>query len=439
MIITIDGPAGTGKSTIAKRIAKELQFLYFDTGAMYRSFAWLVLKNKVDPAKPEEVKKLLHHFSFEIRTDEKNERRYFVQGHEVTHEIRTLEISSAASLISVYPTVREKIVQIQRKYAKKKNCVFEGRDMGTVVFPKAELKIYLTASTEIRAERRYLELAAKASHGKVDKAEILKEIGERDDRDTKREISPLKKAPDAFLIDTSFLTADEVAAEVKKLYYQKISRKRRPFFYALTVFVCWLVLKLFFRLKIYGRKHIPKGPAIVASNHASNLDPPVISAGIHEEMHFLAKESLFKVPILGKMIRNLNAHPVGKQAGDAKIFKLILEVLDKGDKILLFPEGARTLNAEIQPFQPGLGFLTWKAKCTILPAYIKGTFKALPPNQKFPKLFVPVSITIGSPILFLEFAHLEKREAMEKIAEKTFEAIIKLKQWVDNGAVGDPP
>jgi CMP/dCMP kinase len=217
MIITIDGPAGTGKSTVAKGVAKKLGFAFFDTGATYRSLAWLALKKKVNPADEKAVVALLAQFHYEIRLEEA-ERRYFVNDVEVTAQIRTPEVSVASSQVAIYPEVRKAMVKIQRAYGSLGNVVFEGRDMGTVVFPEADLKIFLTAKPAIRAERRYQELMQKTPHLNLNKEALLKEIEERDIADSTRKLSPLKQAKDAILIDTSHLTAEEVIERVIELY-----------------------------------------------------------------------------------------------------------------------------------------------------------------------------------------------------------------------------
>ena len=216
MIIAIDGPSGTGKSTVAKGVAKELRFTFFDTGAMYRSLAWWLLSTNVDLDDEDAVAQTLDNFHYEIKS-EGQERKYIVNGEDVTHAIRTHEISAAASKIAIYPDVRHTIVKIQRQFGLHGSAVFEGRDMGTVVFPKAEVKIFLTATPECRAKRRYLELVQKFPDQKetFSLSQILQDIQERDEKDTTRAISPLKQASDALLIDTSHLTAEQVIQKIK--------------------------------------------------------------------------------------------------------------------------------------------------------------------------------------------------------------------------------
>lgn len=210
MIITIDGPVATGKSAVAQKLALAIGFIYFDTGAMYRTLTYGVLKHKIDIQKPEELQKFLDRFQFDIKIFHRK-RKYFFEEEDVTQKIRGLEVTRTVSEISAIKKVRDKMVILQRELARGINAVFEGRDMGTVVFKDA-LKIFLTGSNEIRAERRYTELKAKYPEESKDLtlAQCLEDILKRDYYDSTRELAPLKPAEDAYIIDTSDLTIDEV-------------------------------------------------------------------------------------------------------------------------------------------------------------------------------------------------------------------------------------
>lgn len=215
MIITIDGPSGTGKTTIAKKVSKQLSFSHFDTGAMYRSFAYLLKKNGISLTDSSQIKTLLDHFDFSIKGVEPN-KLYLVSGEDVTSKIRTTEISSLVSQVAALKEVRDKLVTIQRNFGANQDAVFEGRDIGSVVFPNAELKIFLTATPEVRAKRRYLELVEKdpALKETLTVDEILNQQEERDDRDSKREHSPLIVPDGAIVIDTSDLSIDQVTSKI---------------------------------------------------------------------------------------------------------------------------------------------------------------------------------------------------------------------------------
>jgi cytidylate kinase len=436
MIITIDGPSGTGKSTVAKGVAKRLGFTFFDTGAMYRSVAWLILKEGIDPTDQAKVIEALPGFDYRIQTAPHGERRYFVHHTDVTDAIRSQNISMAASQIAVYPEVREAMVKIQRKFGESVDAVFEGRDMGTVVFPNADLKIFLTAKPEVRAERRYRELLHKFPDLEANQKEIQKEIEERDNTDSTRAVSPLKQAADAILIDTSRLSAQQVIEKVVRLKPKRRFPKMK-LAYNIVYSLARFFFKICFRLRIYGLEHFRPGAAIIASNHASNYDPPVLSISCPEEVHFLAKESLFNIPLLGRLIRVLNSHPVTRGSSDAQTFKMIVSLLTEGKKLILFPEGARSETGELLPLERGMAFLVHKAKCRVIPAYIHGSHEAWPVGQKVPKFFGRMTVVFGSAIEWDEMS--DKKEAQKRITDLTEQAIRSLKSWLENGAIGTPP
>lgn len=205
--IAIDGPAGAGKSTVAKRLAGELGCIYVDTGAMYRAMALHFLRRGVDPADQKAVKAACEDVEITLEY-EKGAQQIFLNGENVTGLIRAEEVGNMASVTSAYLPVREKLVELQRRLAGKKDVVMDGRDIGTCVLPQADLKIYLTAGSRVRAGRRYKELLEKGADCDLD--EIERDIIERDERDMHREHSPLKQAEDAVVIDSSAMTLDEV-------------------------------------------------------------------------------------------------------------------------------------------------------------------------------------------------------------------------------------
>ena len=218
--IAIDGPAGAGKSTIAKRLAKELGYYYVDTGAIYRTVAYFLDLWGVSPKDIDNVNRYIDELTVGIEYDEDGLQHMIMNGMDVTGEIRTQDISQKASLVSAHPCVREMLLDMQRDVAKVHNVIMDGRDIGTVVLPKADVKIFLTADPEVRAKRRYDELIAKGQKANLEV--ILKEIKQRDYQDTHREIAPLKMARDSVKVDTSNLDIDQVVAEIKAIAGKKI-------------------------------------------------------------------------------------------------------------------------------------------------------------------------------------------------------------------------
>ena len=218
--IAIDGPAGAGKSTIAKRLAKELGYKYVDTGAIYRTVAYFLDLWGVSPKDVDGVERYIDELTINITYDEDGLQHMIMNGMDVTGEIRTQDISQKASLVSAHAVVREVLLDMQRDVAKEYNVIMDGRDIGTVVLPKADVKIFLTASAEVRAQRRTDELAAKGQ--KADYNTILKEIQQRDYQDTHRPIAPLKMAKDSVKLDTSELDIEGVVAAMREIIGKKI-------------------------------------------------------------------------------------------------------------------------------------------------------------------------------------------------------------------------
>ena len=210
--IAIDGPAGAGKSTVAKRTAAEEGFIYVDTGAMYRAVALNLLRNGADLCDEEDCRRFLPETEVTIRHDEEGTQQVILNGEDVSRVIRTQEVSDAASRTSAYPAVREKLLMLQRSLAEEADVLMDGRDIGTVILPDAELKIFLTADARVRAKRRFDELTAAGQECVFD--DILKEIIERDERDMNREVAPLRPAEGAVIVDTSELGIEEVVSQV---------------------------------------------------------------------------------------------------------------------------------------------------------------------------------------------------------------------------------
>ena len=212
--VAIDGPAGAGKSTIAKRIARRLGYIYVDTGAMYRAMAYYLIQNQVDAADQEAIAAACHHADISICYQD-GEQVVLLNGENVNAYLRTEAVGNMASVSSVVPEVRKKLVELQQKLARETDVVMDGRDIGTVVLPDADVKVYLTASVETRAKRRFLELQEKGEP--ADLAKIAADIEDRDYRDMHRDISPLRQAEDATLVDSSDMTIEQVVERILEL------------------------------------------------------------------------------------------------------------------------------------------------------------------------------------------------------------------------------
>lgn len=225
MQIAIDGPSGAGKSTLAKTLAKNLGFIYIDTGAMYRSIGLYALRKGIDiPNEPEKVAAMLDEVQLSIRHLD-GTQHIFLNGEDVSEEIRKPEVSIAASNVAVLPAVRLKLVDLQRMLANKNNVIMDGRDIGTYVLPDAEVKIFLTASVEDRAQRRFEELQQKGT--KTTYEEVLKDMKFRDKNDSSRDFAPLKPAEDAELMDTTGNTLEQSVKQMAELVHKKMNEEKK--------------------------------------------------------------------------------------------------------------------------------------------------------------------------------------------------------------------
>ena len=221
--VAVDGPAGAGKSTIAKRLAQELGYHYVDTGAIYRTLGYFMDLIGIGPKDIDGITRMIDEVVIEIEYDpEDGSQHMFMNESDVTDEIRTPEMSRIASQISAHKIVRQRLLDMQRDLAKKYDVIMDGRDIGSVVLPKADVKIFLTASPEVRAKRRFEELQAKGAKDSYDK--VLKDIIQRDHDDMNRPVAPLKQTKNHILVDSSDMTIDEVVAAMKKIVEEKCGK-----------------------------------------------------------------------------------------------------------------------------------------------------------------------------------------------------------------------
>lgn len=217
--IAIDGPSGAGKSTIARRIAEKLGYIYVDTGAIYRTVGYHMWLYGIGPRDADGIRRLLDDVNIVIQHGEDGVQHMILNGRDVTKDIRTPEMSHYASCVSAQPFVRDFLMDMQRSFARENNVVMDGRDIGTVVLPQADVKIFLTASAEVRAHRRWLELQAKGDPSTPE--QVLADMKKRDHQDSTRETAPLRQAEDAVLVDASALTIEEVEAAILKIVEEK--------------------------------------------------------------------------------------------------------------------------------------------------------------------------------------------------------------------------
>ncbi|MGR3973742.1 MAG: (d)CMP kinase [Candidatus Rhabdochlamydia sp.] len=437
VIITIDGPAGTGKTTVAQQVAKQLHLPYFDTGAMYRGVTIFFLKHKVCLEDHSAVQEALCKFHF-TWTGSDQEVRYFIDEEDVTEALRSQEVTQAVSAVAASFLVREALWKLQRQFAREQGGVFEGRDMGSVVFPCADFKFFLIASPEIRARRRWQELQQHPSQDQqsLSYEQILEQINHRDHLDSSRKIAPLKKTLDSQEIDTSYLSLEAVVDQIVNHYRLNTSSShphQASWFYKGILFFARLFFKVFYRLKVKKLKESYPQGAILAPNHTSFFDPPAVAVSWPYPVHFVAKASLFKHKLLGKLIRSLNAHPVTSSNGHAGMLKQCCELLKQGHHLMIFPEGTRSLSKELAPLKQGVAYLAYHSQTPIIPVYIQGTYEVWGKARKFPKLWGAITVVFGSPIFIEVMKGEDLKEAQARVTACLQDAIQELKQKVELG------
>ena len=400
-VITIDGPAGAGKSTTARAVARRLGFAYLDSGALYRAIAVAAGESldRMAPAgglpgreaEPAGLARFLEEVRVEILPQDEA-FRIRVNGRDLTAELRAPEVDERASRLATIPLVREFVAQRLREVAARHPSVAEGRDMGTTVFPDAALKIFLTASLEERARRRAEQL--RAAGAAVEAGEVRKGIDRRDRRDQDREASPLRPARDAIRIDNSRLSFDEQVALIVALHRGGGRLRERPSY---RVARLWsrLVLGLFFGLRANGAERLPSGAFLLASNHKSYLDPPLLGAAAPRPISFLAKEELFRVPGLGAVIRLLGATPIRRGAADRHGLEEALARLSQGTPLVVFPEGTRIRGPGLGEPHPGIALLARRASVPVVPVRIWGSDR---PWRAFLRRRERIWVLFGDPL-----------------------------------------
>ena len=389
-VVAIDGPAGAGKSATARGVAARLGLGHVDSGAMYRAVAWLAGSRGVSLDSEEALIGMLDGARFEAGRDGLR-----IDGKPVEEHIRTAEAGDAASRVAVHPGLRRRLVRLQRNLAAPPGIVMEGRDIGTVVFPRADLKIFLTASVEARARRRYEELMARGE--RADLPTIEAALRDRDRRDSVRETSPLVSALDAFPLDTTELTLEEqVDLASRWAELARLGPGRMTLFHTLSREVVVNFARVFLRYRVEGREHIPrKGPVILACNHISFWDPPLVGAWVNRTLHYLAKKELFENRVFGAMLTAYNCIPIQRGPQARSALRGAEGVLDHGGAVLIFPEGTRSKSGSLLPPRSGISHLAAVSRAPVVPARISGS------NQIRRSMLrqVEIRLRFGSPLM----------------------------------------
>ena len=422
--VALDGPSGAGKSTIAKAVAKKLEYVYVDTGALYRTIAYYVISNGFDAKDENAVVSCLDKINVKLKYIS-GAQHVMLNGEDVSDKIRTPEISMGASAVSAIPKVREFLFDLQQDIAKHNNIIMDGRDIGTVVLPNAQVKIFLTATAEERANRRFKELQEKGDPSTYE--QVLEDIKQRDYNDTHRDIAPLKKADDAVEVDSTKMTLDEVIDAIVKIINDKtagesgsgddsgekksiratrelmpvrpISKKKRLsfvkiFFYNLLRYITIFVYHCYYNIKWEGKENVPKdGGNIFASNHRSYQDPVFTALGARVPISYMAKEELFhKNVFFTGLIKLFGAFPVVRGKGDMQVIDTSIEKLEKGRNLEIFPEGTRSKDGKVGKGKTGVALIAAVAQTKVIPVGINFEGEKLKFRSK-------VVVRYGKPII----------------------------------------
>ena len=396
--IAIDGPGGAGKSSVAKAVAKELGIIYVDTGALYRTIGVYMLRHNTDPSDEAAVTSLLPNISLELKFKD-GAQLIILDGQTVGDEIRTPEASMAASAVSALGPVREFLLQTQKSIAEENDVIMDGRDIGTVILPYAEVKIFLTASPEARAKRRYNELIAKGIDTTYEK--VYSEMVQRDENDSTRALAPCVPAKDATVLDNSELDFDgtvkavlDIINKVKK----ERAKKGHPFYMTMR-FIIAPIYKFFARVRVTGLENIPaEGGAVICCNHIGVNDIFLLGTVFPRQIRFLAKKEWFSVPVLSSLMRALGAVQLDRGGRDVGALRSAVNLVKEGKQIAIFPQGHRYpgVNPAETPIKNGAALITYHAHADVIPVCIKTK------GEKY-KFLQPIEVIIGKPIKYSEF------------------------------------
>ena len=414
-IVAIDGPAGTGKGTVTKILAKKFKLVNIDTGGMYRCVTLAMLNRGIKLEELDKIVELLENIQIEIKY-EKDKQLFYLDGEDVTEKIRSKEVSDLVSQVSSIKEVRFAMVKLQRKLAEGKNVIMEGRDIGTYVFPKADVKIYLDADLEERAKRRYIQNMEKGINTSY--LEVLENVKQRDKNDLSKKIGALRVAPDAEVVDSTQISIQQVVREMtaiinnkkeymkleKKIYKVRKENAWKKFVRKTIKSFLSLIYKISFRVKITGK--VPEeGAYILCCNHINYLDAAAVVLFNKRKVNFVAKEDLFMHRSLMWLGHLFDAIPIKRDMQDIEAMKRCLKVLKNGELLGIFPEGTRNGLAKNGKAKNGAAFMAIKSKAKVIPVGIHGSFKP----------FSKVYINYGETIDLSNYTKEQLDEATERI------------------------
>ena len=428
-IVAIDGPAGTGKGTMAELLSKKYNLVNIDTGATYRCVTLEMLNKNIGMDEEEKIAEMLKTIKIEM-SNENGKQKVLLNGEDVTEKIRSKEVSEKVSPVSSIKQIRIAMAGLQRKMAQGKDVIMEGRDIGTVIFPTADVKIYLDADVEVRAQRRFKQNQEKGIQMSYE--EVLENIKKRDKNDMEKEMGALKVAPGAIVIDTTKMTVKEQAKAISKVIDKKKKEiKKEEKIYAIRPETTWKKIeravikkliyafyKIVFRLEKVGEENVPmEGPVILCANHLNTWDAVGLVTATKRRIRFIAKEDLFHNSFLNWIAHVFDVIPIKRGMRDMEAMKRNLTALKNGEALGIFPEGTRKGLEKGAKVQNGAAYMALKTKVKVVPVGIQGTFKP----------FTKVTLNYGKPIDFSQYENKNpEKEDLEKATKDIMDNIIML-------------
>lgn len=431
LVVAVDGPAGSGKSTVARAVARQLGLRYLDTGSTYRAVTWLALQQGVDLRDPVAVAVLAGSADLEVGTDPR-EPTISVAGRRVDQEVRSDAVSAAVSAVSAVPAVRARLVAFQQAVLEREGgIVLEGRDTGAVVAPHAAVKVFLTAREEVRAQRRAGEQGA---HDRDGVARVAAALEQRDRLDSARAVAPLAVPPGAVVIDTSGLAVEDVVRTVVGLVPAQPAAAPAdtaagpagsappsaysPLLFSVLQPIAALLARLALRVEVRGLEQVPRrGPILVAGNHSGLLDGPLVAIYSPRQLRILTKDEAFRGP-LGWLLRRVGQVPVRRGRADRTALRACLQVLRDGQALGIFPEGTRG-TGDLEQVRDGAAYLLLHVPdCPVVPVVCQGTRDALPPGSRRLRLRSRVSVVFGPAFVIDPPANPRARSAVAGVAEQ---------------------
>ncbi len=411
LVIAIDGPAGSGKSTTARGVAQRLGLRHLDTGALYRAVTLAAQQRGCDLDDGAALARLVEAAALRVECTHDGTQVH-LGAENVSAAIRAAAVSAAVSHVSAHPAVRDAMLGLQQRLASAGGTVMEGRDIGTVVLPRADLKVFLTADMAMRAARRQREEAARGEARAASTVES--EIEARDRADSTRAHAPLARATDAVEVDTTTLTIEAqidavvalalrvvqqntsvhtlpiVAEDWEQPHYRPLKRVQYRFARAAIGTVAWTWCGMRRTIHPAARLH---GSVLVACNHVSGLDPPLVGAALPFEVSFVAKRELFRPALVGWILRRFNAFPIQRGTADYAALDHAVALLQGGESVIMFPEGTRHPSGRLGAPRWGFGYVARRAGRPIVPVFVRGTQDRRPRGLRRH----PLEIWVGEP------------------------------------------